>query len=504
MKRAVAALLLSVCAAAFAQDAPPEKKESTAPQKPSADAKDNIVTTSHTIAIGGETIKYTAKAGTMIMRDEDGTPRASIFFVSYTKDGADPAKRPVTFTFNGGPGSSSVWLHMGCLGPKRVVYKDDLGNAATPPYRTVDNELSILDLSDLVFIDPVTTGYSRAIPVKDDSKFHGVDADIKSVGEFIRLWTTRNARWSSAKFLAGESYGTTRAAGLSGWLQEQGLFLNGIVLMSSILNFQTARFDSGNDLPYVLFLPTYTATAWYHKKLPADLQSAGLEKAVAESEDFALGPYTSALMKGDRLADAERQTIVQKLARLTGLSATYIEQTNLRVKIDRFDKELLREKRRTVGRLDARFAGIDIDAAGERPEYDPSMSAIMGEYTAVLNDYVRRELKYESDLPYEILTDRVRPWSYDRNSNRYVDVAETLRGAMSENPDLKVFVANGYYDLATPFSATRYTFARMGLDSDLRKNVTMDYYEAGHMMYIDRKAHQKLKDGIAKFMKDAM
>jgi carboxypeptidase C (cathepsin A) len=499
MKRVFATLLLIVCTAAYAQ----EKDEKKEPPPPKSDAKDNIVTTSHSITIGGEAIKYTSRAGTMVMRDEDGTPRASIFFVAYTRDGADPAKRPVTFTFNGGPGSSSVWLHMGALGPKRVVYKDDTGAAATPPYRTTDNDLSVLDVTDLVFIDPVTTGYSRAIPPKDDQKFHGVDADIKSVGEFIRLWTTRNQRWISAKYLAGESYGTTRAAGLSGWLQEQGFYVNGIILMSSILNFQTARFDSGNDLPYILFLPSYTATAWYHKKLPADLQSAGLEKAIAESESFALGEYTAALMKGDRISDAERQSVVGKLARLTGLSAQYIEQTNMRVRIDRFDKELLREKRRTVGRLDSRFSGIDVDAAGERPEYDPSMAAIMGEYTAVLNDYVRRELKFESDLPYEILTDRVRPWSYDRNSNRYVDVAETLRAAMSENPILKVFVANGYYDLATPFAATRYTFARMALDPELRKNVTMDYYEAGHMMYIDRKAHQRLREGIVRFIRES-
>ncbi len=478
--------------------APPSAKENK--EAP----KDNISTTSHTITVNGEAIKYTARAGTMIMKDEDGTPRASIFFVAYTRDGADPAKRPVMFSFNGGPGSSSVWLHMGALGPRRVVYLDDDGHASPPPYRMADNESTVLDIADLVFIDPVTTGFSRAIPVKEDQKFHGVEADVRSVGEFIRLWTTRNGRWSSPKFLAGESYGTTRAAGLSGWLQGQGFYVNGIILMSSILNFQTARFDSGNDLPYILFLPTYTATAWYHKKLPADLQSGTLQKAVDESERFALGDYTSALMKGDTIGDAERKNVVTKLARLTGLAPEYIERTNLRVRIDRFDKELLRDQRRTVGRLDSRFTGIDRDAASETPEYDPSYAAIMGEYTAVLNDYLRRELKFESDLPYEILTDRVRPWSYDRNSNRYVDVGETLRAAMSENPFLRVFVANGYFDLATPFAATRYTFARLGLEPDIRKNVSMDYFAAGHMMYIDRREHAKLKKDIADFVRGAM
>jgi carboxypeptidase C (cathepsin A) len=469
--------------------------------KPPADAKDKISTTQHTVTIGGQTISYTARAGTMIMKDEEGKPRASFFFTSYTKDGADPARRPITYTFNGGPGSSSVWLHMGAFGPKRVAYADDMGNAARPPYRTVDNEGSILDVTDLVFIDPVTTGYSRAIPFADASKFHGVDSDIQSVGESIRLWTTRYGRWSSPKFLAGESYGTTRAAGLSGWLASQGFYLNGIVLISSILNFETASFDSGNDLAYELFLPTYTAIAWYHKRLSSELQAGTLEHAVAESEQFALGDYTHALMQSDRISDQERRDVAAKLARLTGLSPEYIDRANLRVRIDRFDKELLRNQRRIVGRLDGRFIGIDKDAAGESTEQDPSYSAIFGEYTAVVNDYVRRELKFDTDLPYEILTGKVRPWSYDRASNRYVDVAETLRGAIAQNPFMKVFVANGYYDLATPFAATRYTFARMQLDPDLRKNVSMDYFETGHMVYIDRKAQARLKKDVDEFIR---
>jgi carboxypeptidase C (cathepsin A) len=469
--------------------------------RPAADAKDKISTTQHTVTIGGQTISYTARAGTMIMKDEEGKPRASFFFTSYTKDGADPARRPVTYTFNGGPGSSSVWLHMGAFGPKRVVYADDMGNAARPPYRTVDNEGSILDVTDLVFIDPVTTGYSRAIPFADANKFHGVDSDIQSVGEFIRLWTTRYSRWSSPKFLAGESYGTTRAAGLSGWLGQQGFYLNGIVLISSILNFETASFDSGNDLAYELFLPTYTAIAWYHKRLPADLQNGTLEHAIAESEQYALGDYTHALMQSDRISDQERRDVTAKLARLTGLSPEYIERANLRVRIDRFTKELMRVQRRTVGRLDGRFIGIDKDAAGESTDFDPSYSAIFGEYTAVVNDYVRRELKFDTDLPYEILTGKVRPWNYDRASNRYVDVAETLRGAIAQNPFMKVYVANGYYDLATPFSATRYTFARMQLDPDLRKNISMDYFETGHMVYIDRKAQARLKKDVDEFIR---
>ncbi len=507
MKRSLAvalAALLSLAAAAQERTATVEKKSEQKDKERKEDVRDNISTTSHSIRAGGETIKFTARAGTIVLKDDAGDPRASFFVIAYTKDGADPAKRPVTFTFNGGPGSSSVWLHMGAFGPKRVVYADDEGHAAAPPYRTVDNEATILDITDLVFIDPVTTGYSRAIPITDAKKFHGFEADVESVGEIIRLWTTRNSRWSSPKFLAGESYGTTRAAGLAGWLHDQGYYLNGIMLISSILNFGTARFDSGNDLPYIVFLPTYTATAWYHQQLPADLQRQPIERVVAEAEQFALGEYTTALMKGDGLGDAERRGIVDKLARYTGLSPAYIEQTNLRIDIHRFDKELMRDQRRTVGRLDSRFAGIDRDAAGEEPELDPSYAAIFGEYTAVLNDWVRRGLGFETDLPYEILTGKVRPWSYDRYQNRYLDVAETLREAMSQNPHLRVFVANGYYDLATPFAATKYTFSRMQLDPSLRGNITMTYYAGGHMMYIDRKAHAKLKEDIVRFMRGAV
>jgi len=505
MKKSLAVFLIAVSLGALAQErsAPLEQKKPEAKEKKEA-PRDNISTTSHSIRVGDQTIKFTAKAGTIVLKDDEGDPRASFFVIAYTKDGTDPAKRPVTFTFNGGPGSSSVWLHMGAFGPKRVVYADDEGHAAAPPYRTIDNEASILDVTDLVFIDPVTTGYSRAIPVSDGKKFHGFEADVESVGEIIRLWTTRERRWSSPKFLAGESYGTTRAAGLSGWLHDQGYYLNGIILISSILNFGTARFDTGNDLPYIVFLPTYTATAWYHQQLPPELQRMSVDRVAAEAEQFALGEYTAALMKGDKIGDAEKRAVVEKLARYTGLSPQYIEQTNLRIDIDRFDKELLRDQRRTAGRLDSRFTGVDRDAAGEETEFDPSYAAIFGEYTAVLNDWVRRGLQFETDLPYEILTGKVRPWSYERYQNRYLDVAETLRDAMSQNPHLRVLVANGYYDLATPFAATNYTFARMQLDPSLRNNVTMTYYAGGHMMYIDRKAHAQLKEDVVKFIESAV
>ncbi len=379
-----------------------------------------------------------------------------------------------------------------------------MGNLLPPPYKIVDNESSILDVTDIVFIDPVTTGYSRPAPGEADKQFHGVQEDVQSVGDFIRLWTTRNRRWGSPKFLAGESYGTTRAAGLSGYLQQRyGMYLNGIMLISSILNFQTAEFDVGNDLPYMLFLPTYTAIAWYHKKLPNDLQG-DLQKAIAESKSFAIGEYQDALTAGDTLPAGKRTEIAQKLSRLTGLSADYIDRANLRIEIQRFDKELMKNERRTVGRLDGRFTGIDSDAAGEQPDYDPSLAAIVGPYTATINEYVRGELKFESDVPYEFLTGRVRPWNYAPYENRYVNVAETLRRAMTQNPFLRVFVGKGYYDLATPFFAAEYTFDHLGLDPTLRPHISGGYYEAGHMMYVHHDSLMKLKQDLAKFIQASL
>jgi len=480
-----------------------EKEKKPADEKPAKEEKPSV--THHEIRIGGAPLRYTATAGYMPMKDESGKLKANIFFVAYAKEGGSSGRRPITFTFNGGPGSSSVWLHLGAIGPRRVVMTDE-GQPLPPPYRLVDNDYSWLAFTDLVFIDPVTTGYSRPAPGEKPEQFHGVQEDIESVGEFIRLYATRYARWASPKFLAGESYGTTRAAGLSGYLQDRyGMYLNGIVLISSILNFQTTDFNVGNDLPYVLFLPSYTSTAWYHKRLPADLQSGPLAKAVAESEKFAVNEYNLALTRGSELPAAERQAAVKKLARLTGLSEKFIESNDMRVPLARFTKELLRDGRRTIGRLDSRFEGIDRDAAGERFDFDPSYAAIYGTYTAMINDYVRAELKYENDLPYEILTGRVRPWNYGPAAqNRYVNVADTLRGAISQNRDLKVFVAAGYYDFATPYFAAEYTFNHLGLDPSLYKNIRLEHYEAGHMMYIHKPSLLKLTSDVAAFYQAAL
>ncbi|MCU0520445.1 MAG: peptidase S10 [Anaerolineae bacterium] len=457
--------------------------------------------TKHTVIVGGQEIGYTAKAGTLILKDDEGSQKASVFYVAYTKNNVeDVSQRPITFSFNGGPGSSSVWLHLGVLGPQRVLMNTE-GDPLPPPFKLVNNEYSLLDVTDLVFIDPVSTGYSRPAPGEEAKQFHGVEQDVESVGEFIRLFTTRSQRWHSPKFLIGESYGTTRAAGLSSYLQEElGMYVNGIMLVSAILNFQTARFTLGNDLPYVLFLPTYAATAWYHHRLPQDLQALGLIEFLSYVEAFARGAYNAALMQGSSLSVSERAEVVAMLARYTGLAESYIEQTNLRINIHRFVKELLRDERRTIGRFDSRIKGIDRDAAGESHAYDPSYAIVQGAYTAALNHYVRSVLDFKSDQSYAILTDTVQPWDYSKHQNEYLNVAESLRQAITYNPYLRVFVGNGYYDLATPYFATQYTFSHLELDPTLEDHVTMGYYEAGHMMYLHQPSLAKLKADLAGFV----
>ncbi len=494
-----------------------KKSEDRKEEKPAP--KDNLVVTRQRVRIGGKEIKYTVTAGTIVLKEEtpdrekesEGEkPRAQVFFVAYTKDipegkNGDRAsalhKRPLTFSFNGGPGSSSVWLHLGVLGPRRVVLTDE-GELPPPPFRLTDNAYSLLDETDLVFIDPVSTGYSRPVEGQKPKEWHEFRKDIESVGDFIRLYTTRANRWLSPKFLIGESYGTTRAAGLSGYLQERhGLYLNGLMLISAVLDFTTLEFNPNNELPFILFLPGYAATAWYHKKAGA---GQPLRKFLKEAEEFARGEYASALMKGDLLGAEERLHVIQELARFTGLATDFIERTNLRIVDQHFFKELLRESGRTVGRLDSRFLGIDRLGVTETPEYDPLLTNVLGPYTAALYDYVRAELKFESDLPYMILSEKVWPWSYSTFENQYVNVAETMRKAMTYNPHLKVFVANGYYDLGTPYFATEYTFNHLGLHKGLHHNISMEYYEAGHMMYIHLPSLKKMKADLAKFIRSAI
>ena len=499
--RTILPVLLSVVLGAATLAAQSASPSPSPAEKAKPIPEEKLTRTKHSVTIGGRRISYTATTGNLLLRTEQGAPTASIFFIAYTRDDAGgSAQRPMTFSFNGGPGSSSVWLHLGTLGPRRVVMNDADAAATAPPYRVIENEFSILDRTDLVFIDPVMTGFSRPVGEESPKSFLGFKNDMETVGEFIRLYTTRFQRWGSPKYLIGESYGTTRAAALSNYLQSRhGMYLNGVMLISSILNFQTARFEAGNDLPYILFLPTYTATAWYHRQLEPDLQR-DLRATLAEVESFAMGDYALALMKGNDLPDEQRKAIASRVARYTGLSPEYVERTNLRINISRFVKELMRDQRQTVGRLDSRFKGIDRDAAGERYDYDPSYAAIQGPYTGALGAYLRGDLGYENDIPYEILTDRVRPWSYAEFENRYVNTAEDLREAMTQNPNLRVFVASGYYDLATPYFATEYTFDHLAFDPGYTSRVTTEYYEAGHMMYVHIPSLEKLKRDLDAFL----
>ncbi len=464
--------------------------------------KEEAVSTLHSVKINNTDISYKATVGMQLLNDDKSNPKASLFYIAYTKEGVtDLRARPITFCFNGGPGSSSVWLHLGVFGPRRIDI-DSEGKQAVQPYHLLDNPYSLLDVTDLVFIDPVSTGYSRAV---DDAKpFHGVEGDIQSVADFIRLYVTRNLRWESPKFLAGESYGTTRAAGLAQELHDnQHLYIDGIILISSVLDFQTIKFSAGNDLPYVLFLPTYTATALYHNKLAPNLQQ-DKQKTLTEAEKFANNEYACALMQGDRLQGAERAGIIDKLAGFTGLSKEYIDRSNLRVHYARFAKELLQGERRTVGRFDSRIKGIESDWCNDTFDFDPSFESVIGVFAATLNNYVRAELNWKSDTEYKILSD-VSPWDYGKtSSNQYLNVGEKLMDAMTKNTKLQVFVGTGYYDLATPYFATEYTFSHLGLDPSLRKHVVLKNYEGGHMMYLYHPSLVELKSDLVQFFKQSL
>jgi len=475
-----------------AVERPPARIETAAP------ADEKASQTSHVMRLDGREIKYTAAAGTLPIRLDDGKVSARMFFVAYTKDGEEARTRPIAFLYNGGPGSSSVWLHMGSFAPRRVLMADD-GSQPSPPYQLVDNDQSIIDLADLVFVDAIDTGYSRVMAGVNGAQFHGQTGDIRAFGEFINAYLIAYGRWASPKLLIGESYGTIRSAGLADELQSRhGIELNGIVLVSSLLTYQTLSPAPNNDIPYAALVPSFAATAWYHKKLPADLQAAGLKKVVDEARGFALGEYTAALTKGNTLTDAEQRGIAQKLARYTGLSDTFVVESNLRVSATRFRKELLRDKRLTLGRYDARFTGLDRDAAGEQSEYDPSDTAAKGAVTAVFQQYVRDDLKWETDLHYPTSGGPVQPWTYDQN--RYMDMTDALRRAMSRNPFLRVFVACGYYDLATPFTGSEFNFSHLAFDRSISDRVSFGYYESGHMIYLRPSAHKLLRADVARFI----
>jgi carboxypeptidase C (cathepsin A) len=492
-------------------DAVETKPAATASKEPK-EPQERLVVTEHSRVIGGKKIEYTATCGTLVLRDYDSTDdkegksrgdksRCTIFFTAYTMKGVkNPERRPVTFSFNGGPGSSSVWLHLGILGPQRVA-TDEKGNSPPPPYTLVDNDYSLLPVSDLVFIDPVGTGYSRVAEGEKVAEFHEYQRDLDAVGEFIRVYLTRYGRWGSPKYLIGESYGTTRASGLSLHLQDKhDVFLNGVMLVSLAVDLQTLSFDNGNELPYALFLPTYAATAWYHKALSPAMQKKKLADVIKEAEDYATNVYSVALMQGSRLPAAARTRVAAQVARLTGLSPEYVLRCNLRPEPFRYFKELLRDRGQTVGRLDTRFIGHDRDDAGEHPESDPMLANLIGAYAAGINRLLKDTLKYEADAPYVVHAPIWDKWTWKDFANKYVNVGESLRKAMHANPHMRVYVASGLYDLGTPHFAGDYTLSHLGLRPHMQKNIKVSYFESGHMMYIHRPSLARMADELKAFV----
>ncbi len=502
-------LALSLATLAGAQPQTPASSghgEHGKKESPQAPPKAEQSVTHHTATIGGSVIHYTATAGTLILRDNEDQPEASVGYVAYTRDDVkDLSHRPITFAYNGGPGSSSIWLHMGALGPRRVVVVD-AGPTPPPPYKVVDNQFSIIDKSDLVMIDPVGTGFSHAVGKKKNKDFWGVDPDIASVSQFIKQYVSDNNRWNSPKYLFGESYGTTRSAGVVDYLQSRdGMAFNGVVLVSVALDVE-AIFDMlpGNDRPYPFFLPTYAAVAWYHHVLPNEPKE--LKPFLEEVRKYALGPYTEALMQGNDLSDAERDQVAAQLHEYTGLSVDYIKKANLRVKEGEFTQELLREHRETVGRLDARFVGFTFDPLAEHAEYDPQSAAISAAYTAAFLHYLHNDLKFGRGKTYHVSARVFGSWDWKHRApgtnvpEPFPNTGLDLAHAMGYNPNLHVLVFNGYFDLATPFCATEYMMSHLNLDKKLRAHIEMKYFQAGHMMYVHEPSLEKMKAAVSQFI----
>ncbi len=484
------------------KDGDKTKETPVPPEKP--------VATHHEMTLDGKSLKYTATAGNLIIRDEEEKPYGSIFYVAYTLDGADAGTRPVSFLYNGGPGSATIWLHMGSFSPVRIQ-TDSPKPTAGPPFKLASNEDSLLDKTDLVFIDAPLTGFSRAVGKATAKDFAGVDQDLRAFDRFIIRYLTVNQRWNSPKFLIGESYGTTRSAALADMLGNDGVQLNGVVLISSILNYNVRA--GGYDSNYVFNLPSYAAAAWYFNKVqdkPADVATW-----VEQARQFASGPYAQALFQGDRLPAAQLDEVAKQVSHFTGLSVDYIKEANLRISPTRFRKEVLRDDRRTLGRYDMRFEGVDVDAAGENPSYDASDTGISGAFVAAFHDYLGRELKYETTDEYRPSANSIGQWDWKHRptsggfgggggeqSQPYV--AADLASAIRKNPHLHVFSANGYFDLATPFFATEFDLDHMNLDPELRGNVHFGYYPSGHMIYLNVEALHKLKADLAGFITSSM
>jgi len=464
------------------------------------DIDETPVVTHHSMNLNGKTLNYTATVAEMPLKNSSGETEAHIFYMAYTLDGADPHKRPLTFSFNGGPGSASMWVHMGGWGPRSPNLEPN-GSMAPPPYGWHDNQDTWLDKTDLVFIDPVGTGYSRAKTLAVARRMNSVAGDIQSVGEFIRLYLTRNNRELSPLFIAGESYGTFRAAGLAGYLVNRGIAFNGIVLVGTTLNLETI-WSRSDDLVYELELPTYAADAYYHKKVPADLQRKDLKTFLKEVEAFSMGEYSSALNKGDELPPAERKAVIDKLVRYTGLDAKYIDESNLRWDVAHFARQLMRDQHEQIGRYDGRLMAPASLNTGETSEFDPSSALITPPFTAVFDNYIRNELGFKTDMFY-YPSGGIQPWDY-QVQNGFGDTTSLLREAMMKNPYMKVMICAGYFDLATPFYAVEYTFNHMGLHPEMHKNITWNFYQAGHMLYIDSDSHAKLKHDFDEFLSSAI
>jgi len=468
-------------------------------------AVEKVSTTHHTVTIDGKTIPYTANAGTMVIRDGDGKGEATVFYVSYTKDQADPSTRPVTFFFNGGPGSASIWLSMGLMSPRHPEMGPN-GSEPAPPYNLVDNPYSPLEATDLVQIDAMMTGYSRPAPGSKTSDFTGASNDLKMFSSFIREYLDKYNRWQSPKYLFGESYGTFRSAGLASTLESQeGIELNGIMLLGTVLDLGNIQPGASNDLPYECFLPTYTATAWYHKKLPADLQKLSLAQVVQQARTFAFGDYANALAKGNTLTESQKTAAAQQLARLTGVSAQYIANTNLRIDPGVFRTELLRDQRETVGRYDSRMIGLNGNASSQRQDYDPSDVAPSGAFMSAYMRFLKNDLDYKTDLQYYTGGHAGR-WDYTgltgagNLGSGYPSTSDMLRTAMAKNPYLHVMVGAGYYDMATPFANAEYTFDHLGYDRTYKDRVQFKYYESGHMAYLNQSSAKQLKNDIVSFI----
>ena len=480
-----------------------EKPAEPAPPPP----KEESSVTDHTAKIGGQSIPYKATAATILLKNEKEEPTALIYYTAYTRsDAKDTSQRPISFVYNGGPGSASVWLHMGAFGPKRVV----TANAEpTPPapYKLADNVSSLLDKTDLVFIDPVGTGFSHAVGKSENKDFWGVDSDVKSLAEFINIYVSRTDRWNSPKFLIGESYGTFRSAALSNYLQtHNGMYFNGIVLISSVLDLGTISFSPGDDQPYIFYLPSYAATSWYHKVLPN--RPDNVHTLIDETRQFAVTEYAAALQKGSKISPAEKADIAKKISHYTGLNEDYLIKANLRVNLPQYMIELQRSRGLTTGRLDARFSGFTYDLLGEYAQSDPQSDAITGAYTAAFNNYLRDELKFSlQDRKYLTVSEEAEPawdWKHKAGENFGFPGSPNVEGdliqALLTNPHLQVEVENGLYDLATPFFATEYTMDHLGLPEKLQKNIHLQYYDAGHMMYLRDDDLAKLKANVAAFI----